>query len=126
MGTDGQSSCGCGCHDVRSGSFFAMPPFTRVLCGAVKARGQLLASDAFHVAYWNQHFDWPWLKAALLANQLSPLQVRARARAIWCDWLSPSRSTQGAKPSDGGSPPIFRPYDVSPYSGPVAAVCVRS
>ena len=29
--------CGCGCHDVRSGSFFAMPPFTRALCGAVKA-----------------------------------------------------------------------------------------
>ena len=27
----------CGCHDVRSGSFFAMPPFTRALCGAVKA-----------------------------------------------------------------------------------------
>ena len=88
-------------------------PLLQGPCGAVRAWGQLLASDAFHVTYWNQHFDWPWLKAALLANQLSPLQARARARAIWCDWLSPSRSTQGVKPSEGGLPPIFRPFLVA-------------
>ena len=33
--------CGCGCgyggHDVRSGSFFTMPPFIRALGGAVTA-----------------------------------------------------------------------------------------
>ena len=34
-------TCGCGCHAVRSGSFFTMPPFTKALCGAVKAWGQL-------------------------------------------------------------------------------------
>ena len=44
---------GCGCHDVRSGSFFARPPFTRALCGAVKAWDQLRVSDALHLAYLN-------------------------------------------------------------------------
>ena len=36
------------------------------------------------MAYWNLCFDYPWLKAALLAIQLSLLQVRARTRAILC------------------------------------------
>ena len=33
----GVHDSGCGCHDVRSGSFCAMPPFTGPLWGAVKA-----------------------------------------------------------------------------------------
>ena len=44
-----------GCHDARSGSVFAMPPFTRALCGAVKAWCQrcVLELDILHVAYLN-------------------------------------------------------------------------
>ena len=52
---------------------------------------------------------------------------RALARASsGVTWLLPSRSTQGVKPSDGGVPPICRPYEVSSRPGPTAAVCVRS
>ena len=91
-----------------------MPPFTRALCGAVKACEANFASGAFHVAYWNLTLLSPGSRQPCWRSSCHFFK-RALARVpSGATLLLPSRSTKGVKPSDGGLPPYAGPTNFLP------------
>ena len=99
------------------------------LWGAVKARGQLHASDTLHVAYWNLTvlLCLALGQGSLTGNPaVTPSGARshgARPRAIWCDVALTEAKYARCQASRRGVAPHLPALQVPPVPAPWLSFC---
>ena len=116
---------GCGCHDVQSGSVFAMP-FYRPCVGPLRSETNFLRRTPSTWRTGTNTSISPGSRQPYWRSSCHSFR-RALARAIWCDVaLTESKRTGVSSRQMGGCPPSAGPTRFPPVPAPWLAVRVRS